>query len=1450
MMYPQSQPRPIDARGQQRRRGSGPRNSLKCTTPTYSDESLLARSLGNPASDMASLHRHSSETFCISHSGYLLKRSNRPFRSVSPPTQVNGGSDQTINVGVAPGPTTSIAVPLPRNRTEVSTTCSGNDQVMKESRTQISIGPQHQQSSDQQPTLGPTTARPVCSQLHPGTTVPPLIDSKVSSPLDDAISLAAAFFGYDSGEDISSYSDLNDRCEDENDDQSPGLGEDANLSARVALLTQNQVNLGQVLTTQSEARTKPIALAERKMDRLSFPSPINPASPGPAVNFMNEQNFSSISMQASYLRYDSAPAVLAPASEPSELADISSHSTSKPPADFVDPTDGHIWRAKYCVLEDGVLYFYHSASIGDSKEAQMEREQMSLFQSSPNASQSSGLYDGSQDDIAKSPMARQHHPMLAAKQRGNAGSFCHDSCVIWEKRVALDCVGAVRSAEIEYGACSFELLATEYEDNPNQLDDSIRGGVGSPVAGQPQDAGRLILRAGSTEEMTEWLFQFHRSLASFMKEIVKSVGYGVDGAMFPAGVLRVGDLHHPVDPYYAYGTAMPTPVGVGPVQIMGGIAPTATLPSTGIGSSYNPGGIHFGSVGHVDAVDSRSLSHGHGRNGMHRRRVRANHKVPDQQPHPESSSLASTPDGGASPVLAQAMWELSDGVDGVHLASTGKETKSTQSDFERTMLKFKGEQEKYVPTENVRLVSSSISSSTTASAFDAGIGSAALSRNSKVGTTSIPSPPRPLRKGMKTDPAEQNQSTNNLKASSPVPLQVASASTSPDTGHLPPKPAIKSGKYIPPHLRKKKDAGVSSKPMSSGKYIPPHLRNRGGKNEEKTHLNPPSDSCLSPGAPPAKPPVHVSDESSERKVAVPLENQDVACSLEEKESGAKPNKGSDSHLGGHLPSFVKLGGCADPSVAIGSILDPLYKSRSASKIGKVYTKAYGSFGGFDDTTCTDHNSIGEQKIDDEEKESKEADGHKTCLGENQKNSMIKWEVGAVSECGVRDSNEDSYLITNDLIASLSTLRSSSNKTKNDGSGKKESKLRSSICPSIQQQGLFAIFDGHCGNQAARYAAEKLPNFLLDEVIQSRGSEPTSQCGSPDWTRKILLNAVARLDESFCNLCTLDGRDWECGATALVTLLSNDMLVVANLGDCRGVMCGHTSSALLEEHGLTGDSMQHPLHEADGWSRLELDDEETDRSKWVRATGDGAIFDDCDDVHCYWKEITDTHCPSREDERSRIEAANGWITTEQEIPIGQLKRMDLCDEDVVEILKRCFSDRYSEHSSAQSHLSSKQCSAAPGRLLKISRVCGELAVSRALGDRDFKAAFNVSSSEEALDSELSDDTNSSISWDGPLFLPYADDHNRRFQGDLISASPEVQVLRVGRKGVADEFLLLACDGLWDVMDADDAIRVTRSLLFVKCWSAKKAAARLAELAIHLGSSDNITVILIRFFEDKK
>ena len=208
--------------------------------------------------------------------------------------------------------------------------------------------------------------------------------------------------------------------------------------------------------------------------------------------------------------------------------------------------------------------------------------------------------------------------------------------------------------------------------------------------------------------------------------------------------------------------------------------------------------------------------------------------------------------------------------------------------------------------------------------------------------------------------------------------------------------------------------------------------------------------------------------------------------------------------------------------------------------------------------------------------------------------------------------------------------------------------------------------------------------------------------------------------------------------------------------------------------------------------------------------------------CYWKEVTKIHSPSDKNERERIQKANGWVTTETEIPIGQLRRMDFLDEDVIGILKRCFNDpRENSERSA-----TKECKANPQRILHISRVCGELAVSRALGDRDFKAAFNMASTTAPINID------NERWWDCPLFLPYPDEHSHQFQGDLVSNRPDFERIRLGEEGTSDEFLLLACDGLWDVMDADDAVRVTQDLLFRKNFTAKRSVSVIESSAFAL------------------
>jgi serine/threonine protein phosphatase PrpC len=335
-------------------------------------------------------------------------------------------------------------------------------------------------------------------------------------------------------------------------------------------------------------------------------------------------------------------------------------------------------------------------------------------------------------------------------------------------------------------------------------------------------------------------------------------------------------------------------------------------------------------------------------------------------------------------------------------------------------------------------------------------------------------------------------------------------------------------------------------------------------------------------------------------------------------------------------------------------------------------------------------------------------------------------------------------------------------------------------------------------------------MLMEEqsALASRDSAILSSI--EERTLEVLRSAFNRLDREFCSLCTKDGREWDSGSTALAALVVDDVVTLANIGDCRGVVCRVVSSGSTAE---TSDTE---------WQELDPEDEED--MLWDRANGAFSSGE-----RLFWREVTETHTPLLSEEEERIIAANGWIITETEIPTGQIHRMDFFDEDVVDIAKRCFADRLGQHRSD------------PARSIQIPRICGDMAVSRAIGDRDFKAAYNLPRNTVHVEQ-----TEIAMSWEGPPVFLFPEGHSGRFKGDIVTSVPDVKFFKIGQEGVLDEFLLMACDGLWDVMDGDDAVRIAKNLLFDKKLSAKDGAERLAELAMHLGSSDNITVILIRFY----
>jgi len=112
--------------------------------------------------------------------------------------------------------------------------------------------------------------------------------------------------------------------------------------------------------------------------------------------------------------------------------------------------------------------------------------------------------------------------------------------------------------------------------------------------------------------------------------------------------------------------------------------------------------------------------------------------------------------------------------------------------------------------------------------------------------------------------------------------------------------------------------------------------------------------------------------------------------------------------------------------------------------------------------------------------------------------------------------------------------------------------------------------------------------------------------------------------------------------------------------------------------------------------------------------------------------------------------------------------------------------------------------ASGATVLDGRINGELAVARAFGDNSFKQNLDVDADKQAV-----------------IALPE------------ITATP---------KSSDDQFLIVACDGLWDVMTSEEAVEFVRNAM--SSGKRSEVAQKLVDESINvLRSSDNVTAVVL-------
>eukprot|EP00118_Oscarella_pearsei_P018261 m.186393 g.186393 ORF g.186393 m.186393 type:complete len:276 (+) comp39347_c0_seq1:159-986(+) len=126
---------------------------------------------------------------------------------------------------------------------------------------------------------------------------------------------------------------------------------------------------------------------------------------------------------------------------------------------------------------------------------------------------------------------------------------------------------------------------------------------------------------------------------------------------------------------------------------------------------------------------------------------------------------------------------------------------------------------------------------------------------------------------------------------------------------------------------------------------------------------------------------------------------------------------------------------------------------------------------------------------------------------------------------------------------------------------------------------------------------------------------------------------------------------------------------------------------------------------------------------------------------------------------------------------------------------------------------------------IYRVNGGLSMSRSIGDVEYKCKKNVYLKSADCD------------WSVP-----ANYKSRHFSSDLVISTPDVIVHDITP---ADDFVVLASDGLWDVVSEESAVKRVAKML-KENTTAQTAADRLAQKAIKRGTFDNTTVIVVYLY----
>eukprot|EP00899_Mesostigma_viride_P003268 jgi/Mesvir1/12942/Mv05957-RA.1 len=118
--------------------------------------------------------------------------------------------------------------------------------------------------------------------------------------------------------------------------------------------------------------------------------------------------------------------------------------------------------------------------------------------------------------------------------------------------------------------------------------------------------------------------------------------------------------------------------------------------------------------------------------------------------------------------------------------------------------------------------------------------------------------------------------------------------------------------------------------------------------------------------------------------------------------------------------------------------------------------------------------------------------------------------------------------------------------------------------------FFGVYDGHGGPEAAVFVQQ----HMLQQLVQQLRQGPRS-------LSEVLARTFLRTDAALADSCA--GEKEDIGTTAIVSLVMGRLLLVANAGDCRAVLCHRGKAvALSRDHTPKCEDEKRRIKAAGGY----------------------------------------------------------------------------------------------------------------------------------------------------------------------------------------------------------------------------------------------------------------------------